>query len=508
MRAVDARIKKIKEIEARILLREGLPHLYGWKWYPWARKFFESHNRFCLLTAANQCSKSSTQIRKVIHWATEPSLWPRLWVTKPQQFWYMYPSSQQATSEYETKWQQFLPRNEFKDHPQYGWKPDIQQKQIKSILFNTGLRCYFKSYSQKDVNLQSSTVHYIASDEEMEEDLYNEIKSRLIANRGHFSSVFTATIGQDFWRRAMEPEEGEKEVLPEAFKQTVSMYDCLEYEDGTPSHWTLDEIKRIEDSCSTHNEVLKRVHGRFIKDVNGRKYPTFDIKKHVKGRGPIPFDWNIYAAVDLGSGGEGNHPAAIVFVAVNPEFTRGRVFKAWRGDGIVTSAGDVFQKFLAMKSEVGRPITAQYYDFGGKDFDIISTRAGEAFIKADKSHEKGEQVVNTVFKFAMLTIDEEDDELRKLAIELSMLPKDGPRKKKHDDLSDALRYDVVSIPWDFSKVMLPTESEDETDEEKTGQTAQNRWGSNILVSHEIEGGEIRQSTIEDELEEMSDLLGY
>jgi phage terminase large subunit-like protein len=421
----------------------------------------------------------------------------------------MYPSSQQGTSEFDTKWQQFLPRGEFKNHPKYGWKADIQQKQIKSIVWNTGVRMYFKSYSQKEVNLQSSSVHYIACDEECPENLYNELIFRLTATRGHFSNVFTATLGQDFWRRAMEPEEGEREVLPDAFKRTVSLYDCLKYADGTPSHWTLEDIKRIEDSCSTHNEVLKRVHGKFIKDVNGRKYPTFDIKKHVKGSGPIPFDWNIYSAVDVGSGGADNHPAAIVFIAVNQDLTIGRVFKAWRGDGIVTSAGDVFAKYLEMKAEIGRDITAQYYDFGSKDFDIISTRAGEAFIKAEKSHDLGEQIVNTVFKFGMLTIDEGDDELRKLAIELCSIPKEGPRKKKRDDLSDCLRYGNCGIPWDFSKTVLPIETGDNSEQEEKREAAKNRFGDLIVVRHDFEDGaqEGQVQSIESEFAELNELYG-
>lgn len=469
-------------------------------------------NTFLCTTNFIVTHNSSSQIRKMIHWCTEPSLWPHLWPSlngrKPQQFWYMYPSGQLADSEYETKWQEFLPRNEFKDHPQYGWRPVKKQQEIKAIVWNSGVILYFKNYTQKNVNLQGSTVHYIASDEEMEESLYNEMKSRLTASRGHFSSVFTATIGQDFWRLAMEPEEGEKENFPDAFKQTVSLYDCLKYEDGTPSHWTTKEIKLIEDTCSTGNEVLKRVHGRFIKDVNGRKFPTFDIKKHVKGKGPIPLDWNIYVAVDLGSGGKGNHPAAIVFIAVNQSLTKARVFKAWRGDDIVTSDGDVFLKFLEMKAEVGRPITAQFYDFGGKDFDIISTRAGEAFTKADKSHEKGEQVVNTIFKFGMLTIDEDDEELRKLAVELSMLPKEGPQKKKKDDLADACRYCCVGIPWDFSKLVLPIEDTGEkNEEEESRQTSKNRWGDLLVVRHQFDdqGGE--EDTIEDQFAELNDLLG-
>jgi hypothetical protein len=512
MRAIDARLKKIKETQARIRIREGLPHLYGWKWYKWAREFFESRNRFCLLTAANQCSKSSTQIRKVIHWATEPKLWPALWSTKPQQFWYMYPSSDIATSEYHTKWQQFLPRNEFKDHPQYGWRADIQQRQIKAIYFNTGLRLYFKNYSQKDKNLQGSSVHYIGCDEEVLENLYNELRSRLIATRGYFSSVFTATIGQDFWRLAMDPGEGEREVLPEALKLTVSLYDCLQYEDGTPSHWTLEEIKRIEESCSTHNEVLKRVHGKFIKDIGGRKYPTFDIKKHhIRPDGPVPMDWNIYSAVDLGSGGPEGHPAAIVFIAVNQELTRGRVFKCWRGDGIITSDGDVYNKYCEMRSEIGRPITAQYYDFGSKDFEIIATRVGDPFIKADKSHERGEQVLNTVFKFGMLTVDmldgDEGHELRKLSLELSTIPKSGKKKNLYDDLADSCRYCSVSIPWDFTRIIQNPLGDQVNVEEKTGKAAEDeRFKGQIVIRQEFDENDFELG-IETEFAELNELYG-
>ena len=60
------KLKRIKEMEERIKLREGLPFLHGWKWYSWARAFFESQNQVNLLCAANQISKSSTQIRKAL----------------------------------------------------------------------------------------------------------------------------------------------------------------------------------------------------------------------------------------------------------------------------------------------------------------------------------------------------------------------------------------------------------------------------------------------------------
>ena len=84
---IAAKLAELEKLELQEKLRVGLPFKYRWKFYPWAREFFESRNRMTLLCAANQISKSSTQIRKAIEWATNPDLWPDLWATRPHQFW-------------------------------------------------------------------------------------------------------------------------------------------------------------------------------------------------------------------------------------------------------------------------------------------------------------------------------------------------------------------------------------------------------------------------------------
>lgn len=435
--------------ERRIALQEGLPHLYGYKRYLWQRLFFESTNKLNLLTAANQVGKSSVNICKAVHWATETDLWPSLWKSKPNQFWYFYPTAQMATKEFETKWMEYLPKNEFKDHPKYGWRSVYKNKEIFALYFNSGVTIYFQSYAQDVMALQGGTLYALFCDEELPVDYFDELMFRLTAKEGYFHMVFTATMGQDFWRLSMEPGPREEEKLPQAFKQTVSLFDCQKYEDGTPSHWTDEKISAVIARCTTHNEVLRRVHGRFIREQKGRKYPTFDAKRHMKQPHPVPSTWLIYAGVDPGSGGKESHPAAIAFIAVRPDFRAARVIAGWRGDGIVTSAGDVFNKFMEMKRDLGRPITAQYYDWAAKDFFIISSRNGEPFTPAEKSHEKGEQIINTLFKFDMMIVYE-TDELHKFAVEISNLMKDTAKNKAHDDLVDAVRYGSTLIPWDFT----------------------------------------------------------
>ncbi len=463
--------EKLRKQEERLRLREermayvrGLPHLHGWKWYKWAREFFESTNRQNFLCAANQISKSSTQIRKCIHWATAKDLWPELWNHQPTQFWYLYPSQEVVNIEFELKWKQFLPKDEYKTHPVYGWKEIKDRGDIKGIRFNSGVFVFFRTYTKDTQHLQTGTVDAIFCDEELPEEHYDELIMRLSATDGYFHMVFTATLGQELWRLTMEPQKGEEEKFPQGAKWTVSLYECKTYEDGTLSHWTEEKIALVRARCKSHAAVLRRVYGRFVVE-KGRKYPTFDASKHVKPRHPLPSNWLIFGGVDPGSGGAKGHPAAICFVAVRPDFRAGRVFLGWRGDGITTTTGDVVEKFMAMKAENSLAPIAQSYDWASKDFLEIASRMGESFAPANKSHEKGEEVLNTLFKFDMLAIYE-DAELSKLASELSTLRSETPKNHAKDDFIDALRYALMAIPWDFSALTIPESQREEIPEKE------------------------------------------
>lgn len=497
-------LKEVQLQEEINRLRVGLPFKYGWKWYKWARAFFDSTNKFCLLTAANQVSKSSSQIRKCIEWATNKDLWPELWIQKPTQFWYFYPSQEVVNIEFKTKWSQFLPRNEFKEDPVYGWK-ELKSKKggdTTGIEFFSGVVVYFRTYSQKAVVLQSSTVDAIFCDEELPIAYFDELRFRLTASNGYFNMVFTATLGQDFWRRAMEPREGEEEALTGAFKQTVSMYDCLEYEDGSKSHWTVERIRQIEKTCSSEQEVQRRVHGKFI-IATGRLFSGFVANRHIKPRHHVPRDWHVYVGADIGSGGEHGHPSAITYVAVKPDYTEGRVFLGWRGDKIQTTAGDVVYKNIELKKKNNIVPVQQFYDYGSRDFKTVADSVGESFTKADKARERGIELVNTLFQNDMLFIYE-DPELSKLCNELSTLQKEMAKNHAADDFADSLRYAVSSIPWNFSKIGLMysdflkvagrDESPEETDEQR--HQRERRYGKT--------SGFDEIDPIEEELEEWND----
>lgn len=462
----------IAQLREKLRLKRGLPHLFGHKLYKWQRQYLESTNKKNFLTAANQIGKSLINIKRTVKWATDKDLWKKLWphYERVGQFWYCYPDYKLATTEFHEKWvTEVLPRQEHLTEEEwniYGWKARFDRGEIRSISFNSGVTVYFKAYSQKPTALQAGTVFAIFCDEELPVIFYDEFKFRLSATEGYFNMVFTATLGQELWRQVME-EKGDNEKFPDAFKQQISLYDCLVFEDGTKSNWTEERIKSRIADCSTQQEIDKRIYGKFVK-AEGLKYPTFRREDHIKPYDPKAErgDWFVFAGLDYGSGGEDGHPSAICFVRVNPDYTRGEIFVAWRGDNLRTTAGDLLQKYydLVMNHKLSGKITGIFYDYHCRDLKTLSERIGESFFPANKKHDEGELILNTLFKHnALVIIEDPNDEesgSEKLAYELATVSKEGDKRKLKDDLADGLRYSVTSIPWNLEKIRQNEETKD------------------------------------------------
>lgn len=481
MSELELKQRELQLMKAKIKLKEELPHKYGYPWYVWAKEFVFSRNRMCFLTAGNQLSKSSSQIRKCVTWATEPELWPELWpdsITKPNLFWYFYPTADVATEEFELKWSQFLPRGEMKNDPQYGWKPYYSNGKIDSIEFNSGVTVIFKTYSQSVTDIQTGTVFAMFLDEECPLTHWPEIQARANATDGYISMVFTATLGQEYWRKTIEGV-GSNELFPEADKWQVTLFDCLVYEDGSSSPWTFEKCKRaVARSCSDpanqqavqkiqdmeslkrftltlpDSEVQRRILGKFVLS-GGRKYEAFRREYNVCDRHGIPSDWLYYGGVDYGSGGESGHPSAVCFIAVSPDLTTGRVVRGRRADGVLTTAKDLLDIYREQRDllKVDRErVVRQVYDYHCVDFHTYATQAQEPFERAEKSHELGVTAINTLFKTQALAIFDEDPELEKLIEELISIQITTPKNKAKDDFADAFRYTVMAIPWNWSAI--------------------------------------------------------
>lgn len=384
---------------------------------------------------------------------------------KPNQFWSFYPTQEVWQTEFETKWEpDFLPRGEYKNHPVFGWKPTYDKGLIKKIEFNSGVTIYCKTYAQKIKDLQSGSVHAIFLDEEPPVEFIPELQARLRATNGYFNGVMTPTLGQEYWRRVFEPKNPEEEIFPDADKETVSLYDCQTYEDGTKTKWTDQRIQEIIAECPTQADVLRRVWGRFVKS-EGLRFESFDLDRNTMSPQPVPRNWQIYAAVDPGSGGKSGHPAAIVFIAVRPDFKEGWVFKAWRGDGIPTANPDILDKYQEMAQ--GLLVVSKVYDYKDKDFQLVALARGEAFEKANKARDDGFGLVNSLLKLGVLKVFRGDVETEKLIAEFMAVPITNDKRKLLDDLTDAVRYDCMQVPWDLTGLDVKANFQDPPPDQRT-----------------------------------------
>jgi hypothetical protein len=325
--------------------------------------------------------------------------------------------------------------------------PNLENKKIKKVY------C-LKVAEQPEFFANGVLVHNC--DEEVPVDLLSELQTRVSATDGFIHFVFTATLGQTFWRDVVE----RKTQWPHARVWQISLYDCMKFEDGTSTIWTKEKIKRAIDACISPAEVQRRVFGKFVKD-EGLKYQTFDREKHFVPYVTPPADWVYYGGADYGSGGK-NHPSAVTIVAVSPDLTKGCVVRHWRGDGLITTSEDVVLKCVDMSR--GLDVRAWYYDYSAKDLATYAHNAGLPFETAEKSHAIGEGALNTLFKsgsFVLMMPSEQYEkdvpggeylETYKMADEFESLAVETNKTKAKDDSIDSCRYAIAKIQWNWEQM--------------------------------------------------------
>ena len=460
---------------------EWLPHLTKFKLYRWAWDFIHTLNRLCFCVGGNQISKSSTAIRKNIHLATSPELWPVYFsqsATAPRQFWYLLPDASTVRREFDDKWAMFMPSVP-KGHPyesRFGWKPVKDGGRVIGVKFNTGVSIFFFTYSQQARFMQASTVHMVTCDEEPPKVYIDELMARLQNPRGIFNTCFTATLAQYFLYLAMERIGEDDENYKDAFKRIVSVYDCLTYVDGSPSIvWTPEKIAQYKASMSSEAEVQKRVYGRFVPD-SGLAFYKYKKHKTVAVNTVLDPLGEFYPVVDPGSGGIKGHPTGIVVLAVNSSKTQMDVVSCWRGDGIETASVDIVRQVQKMMN--GLKYKTLIYDHAAADFRMTAEKMlpGIEILGANKDRHFGFSTTNAYLTEGMIKIHMKKSgsvhwfdsrEMEKLHQELQYVQSgsylDTGRNRRidtkkgasfPDDLTDCLRYGCAYIRLDIGAVQV------------------------------------------------------
>lgn len=420
------------------------------------------------MTAGNQCGKSLTNLRLCTLLNTDLSTRKRLIkkkpLDKPLLTWYLLPGRQLIQRFFDNKWSMYLPQGEYKTNKATGWWLRKTTDGFPNYIeWVNGNRCYFFPYTSSPSLLQSDSVDAIFIDEEIQYPLFEELKARLNATGGILRGVFTHTQKKfsPEWYQVVERVGLPDEKMKEAFKKRVTLYDCLKFPDGTKGHYTIDEIKKIEDSCVTEAEKLARVYGHYVR-YDDILFKSFSRKKNIiTMKEPPPKDWIRYVGVDYGTGSRKSyskcHPSAIMFLAVSPDYKEGVFYKCWRGDHQETTISDVVDKLEALMYREPN-IKRIFYDHSARALYLEAARSKIYMKPAGKSRTEGFQFMEKLFKNGQLKIGlmegdvEQQRQMKKFIYEVQTLSEEemlvNPRNKKGDDLTDAGVYVVFPyIPW-------------------------------------------------------------
>lgn len=495
------RLKQIKE------MREGLPHLYCFPLYMWQKKIWdgvlndpEGKFRFFYTFAANQIGKSSIMQRVAIALATEPKYWKRF-KRRPKTILYFYPDKKTILTEFRDKWQEFLPRNGYENHPKYGYKVKYEGQWLSHIIFNSGITLYFKTYGgqksggNSSQKIQGVTPAAIFLDEETPKSLESELMSRLNSpiNEGSVMvSNCTPTLGQQYLK---DIQDGKRKI-PRSMVQTISLYDCLEYWDGSPSIWTLQKIKETEAQYGTQREIDIRVHGKFMR-MDGLAVSAFNADVNVKDGHPLRKEWGeVYAGIDYGVGGKTAHPSAITFVKVKHDFTEAKIIHTWKPDNSKRwTVDEVLTKYIEMCNELHihpHDVNASY-DWSMAEMSLIAERRGISIEKANKDRTLGFATLNSLFKNQMLTLYKNGD-WETMVEEFGSFSLDGV--KEGDDQIDSLRYAITGIMFNFENIQIKAQEQDKPKRISKKRLSRSDDGLQELVDDEV--------TVEEEINEWND----
>ncbi len=459
------KLEKLKLLEAKQKMESELPHLYGFNLYRWQREFIESTNKMTIMVAANQIGKSSAQWLKAIRWATDKTIWPKIFAKDPKMFLYFMPSLKLITREIETKIiPEYLPRGDQRDNGPYRWEAKYAEE-IEYIYFpETDVRIQFLSYaSDPHKAFQAMSPHAVFADEEMPAEIFGEIITRLqsheevtyfdekkkktITNPGaYFHLVCTPTRGEQMWEDAFNGHKFEK-----AKKMQVSLYECTQFEDGSPGKYSVPKIEEIKQTLPDQRSIEVRVYGKFSK-IEGLLFSSFDRLRNVGPRMDLGANCLYFGGIDYGSGGQYGHAGACCIVQVNSDRTMAQVFRLWKGNHKEkTTASDILHKYLDLRAGIN--CAGEYYDWAASDLGVIAQREGLPIQKANKDAVSGYGLINSLFKNNMLHIPNEP-EFYPLIKEIERARESTKKKDLDDDAADAMRFALANIPFDFSKVVF------------------------------------------------------
>lgn len=330
-----------------------------------------------------------------------------------------------------------------------GWST-AYDKNLRVLYFQNGSKFYFQTYEQEVRKMGGSTLDRVHFDEEPPLPVFNECRLRVMVKGGDLVFTMTPVFGLSWafdalWQKRGDQTEKDVYRAPDIDVVTVDMAD-------NPALG--EEEIRLALAGLSEEEKAARKEGKFVA-LHGLIYGDFDRKRHEVPEAPLPENINVVVGIDPGY----RHPAAVVWIYLTPDDTM-VVFDAQRFQGFTAQqvckrVHEINDKWGVtplyyvidpaarnMEHSTGRNIQMEYADNG------IVTIAGQHAVSAGINRVRERFQSHRLFIRA--NCSELIDEL--LKYRWKKPPKSGEDTreapvKSEDDLTDALRYAVMSRPY-------------------------------------------------------------
>lgn len=172
------------------------------------------------------------------------------------------------------------------------------------VIFPNGSIIGFKSVEQGREAMQGVALHYVSIDEECPEDIFGELRARIVDYAGRLWITFTPLNGMT-WSHERYMDQDTKITDCQVF--TATMWDNAVSRGG---YIPDKEIQQLEDSIKDPVLKLVRIYGKYAEQI-GRIYKTFDRKVNGVKKAQLPpgyfgedglpnSNFDYYVALDTG----------------------------------------------------------------------------------------------------------------------------------------------------------------------------------------------------------------
>jgi phage terminase large subunit-like protein len=252
-------------LAARRRRKESKP----WEFYRPLKKlagFHVSKARVKAIIAANRAGKTEAHVIQAIRYALGQN--PHKEIPVPNHGWIVSVSNDAQREILQPKFERYLPK-EFLRNIVYR-----QRRVWDQLILPNGSIIGFKSCEMDRKVFQGAALHWASFDEEPDQDIYQEVLTRLTDYRGDAWLTFTPINGMTWtYDEFVDPKTKNKNS--EVF--TSSMWDNAKSAGG---HIDDDEIRLREESITDPIMRRIRIYGEFHSQV-GRIYKSFDTRTHV-----------------------------------------------------------------------------------------------------------------------------------------------------------------------------------------------------------------------------------